>query len=349
MARVLIVDDEESIRATLSEILRGDGYEVDVVEDADSAIEALHAHAFDVVISDVVLPRTDGMKLVENIRQIEPDVQVIVMTGKPTLDTAVNAVRAGAADYLMKPIARNAILRSVGHAAQVGRLAGEKRRLQDANVKYQQDLERLVEQRTEELRDTNLRLNKAIHGTIHAMCRMVECRDPYTAGHQQRVADLARAIAGAMGLDRDRIDGTYFAGVVHDVGKISIPAEILSKPGKLTNIEMDMVRMHSQVGADILKGTEFPWPVANIVLQHHERIDGSGYPQGLSGDEITIEARILAVSDVVEAMAAHRPYRPALGIEKALDEVVSQKGRTLDHDAVDHCVQLFNEGQFSFE
>lgn len=192
------------------------------------------------------------------------------------------------------------------------------------------------------------KLRRAMGGIIQAMALTVETRDPYTAGHQRRVADLARAIATEMGLSEERIDGIRMAGVIHDLGKISVPAEILSKPGKLTDIEFGLIKNHPRVGYDILKAIDFPWPVAKIVLQHHERIDGSGYPLGLKGEEILMEARILAVADVVEAMASHRPYRPAFGITRALEEIIRYKGVLYDSDVVDACVKLFTVKGYNF-
>jgi len=190
------------------------------------------------------------------------------------------------------------------------------------------------------------KLGKALEGSIKAIARTVETRDPYTAGHQQRVADLAAAIAKEMELSEDRIDGLRLAGVIHDLGKVAIPVAILNKPGKISEIELELIKTHAQVGYDILKSIEFPWPIAQIVLQHHERMNGSGYPSGLSGDEILLEARILGVADVVEAMASHRPYRPALGIETALEEISKNKGRLYDRDVVSACLKLFNEKRF---
>jgi len=215
-----------------------------------------------------------------------------------------------------------------------------------------QDLERsLIEQKQaqEELQYTLEKLREALGGIIQTVTLMVETRDPYTAGHQRRVADLARAIANEMGLPQEQIDGIRMAGLIHDLGKINVPAEILSKPTRLTEFERGMIQTHPQVGYDILKTIDFPWPVAQIVLQHHERMDGSGYPQGLSGEEIMLEARVLAVADVVEAMASFRPYRPAHGIDKALEEISQNRGALYDAEAVDACLKLFTEKGFKFE
>lgn len=191
-------------------------------------------------------------------------------------------------------------------------------------------------------------LKAALSGTIEAVARMVEKRDPYTAGHQQRVAELAAAIAGEMALEPRRIEGIRLGGLIHDIGKISIPAEILSRPGRLVQVEFEIVKTHAQIGYDIIKDVHFPWPIGDMVWQHHERLDGSGYPLGLKGDQIVEEARILAVADVVEAMASHRPYRPGLGVEAALAEIEQGRGRLYCPQAVDACLRLFREKQFAW-
>jgi putative nucleotidyltransferase with HDIG domain len=191
-------------------------------------------------------------------------------------------------------------------------------------------------------------LKEVMDGTIRAMALAVEMRDPYTSGHQHRVAQLAQAIAEEISLPADTIEGVYMAASIHDIGKISLPAEILSKPLKLTEIERKMIQAHSKVGYDILNGVDFSWPIAQIVLQHHERMDGSGYPHGLGGKEVLMEARIVGVADVVETMASHRPYRPAMGLDRALAEVLKNKGRLYDEKVVNACLILFNEKGFEF-
>jgi PAS domain S-box-containing protein len=196
-------------------------------------------------------------------------------------------------------------------------------------------------QAEEERKQSFERMRKVLGATVHSISQIVEMRDPYTSGHQQRVSDLARSIATEMGLSADRRDFIRTASSIHDIGKISIPSEILIKPTKLTDLEFSLIKTHSQSGYDILKDIEFPWPVANVILQHHERMDGSGYPQGLKGDDILLEARILAIADVVESMASHRPYRPALGIEVALEEIEKNKGNLYDNTVVDACLKLF--------
>jgi PAS domain S-box-containing protein len=195
----------------------------------------------------------------------------------------------------------------------------------------------------EQLKQTLASFRKAFGATIQVMVSAVEMRDPYTAGHQLRVADLARSIAIEMGLSTDKIDGIQMAGSIHDIGKLSIPAEILSKPTKLTNNEFSIIKDHSRIGYEILKNVESSWPLAEIVHQHHERINGSGYPRNLKGEEILMEARIMAVADVVEAMASDRPYRPGLGIDAALAEIEKNKGIFYDNTVADACLRLFRE------
>ena len=201
----------------------------------------------------------------------------------------------------------------------------------------------------EELRQTSERLQRAIEGTINAVALTTEFRDPYTAGHQHRVAKLACVIARELGLPEEQIEGVRVAGTLHDIGKIYVPAEILSRPGRLRQNEINLVKDHAQVGYDLLNKIEFPWPVARIVFQHHERMDGSGYPMGISGGEILIEAQIMGVADVVEAMASHRPYRPALSVEEALLEILQQKGVLYSPDVVEACIKLFTKKGFTFE
>ena len=191
-------------------------------------------------------------------------------------------------------------------------------------------------------------LHKALRSTIRAIAATAETRDPYTAGHQRKVTELALAVGRELGFDEDRLESLQVTGLMHDVGKIAVPAEILSKPTRLTDVEMALMQAHPQVAYDILKNIEFPWPVATFVLQHHERLDGSGYPNGLVGEQIHLEARIIAVSDVVEAISSHRPYRAALGLDVALGEISTQAGRKYDSEVVDACVRVFREKGFEF-
>ena len=201
----------------------------------------------------------------------------------------------------------------------------------------------------EQLKENLIKLHTVTRGIVNAMVTLVETRDPYTAGHQKRVAKLSVEIAKQMNLSSEQINCLYLSALLHDIGKIVIPSEILNRPGQLTEAEYKIIKSHPEIGYDILKSIPFPWPVAKIVLQHHERLDGSGYPAGLKREQILIESKILAVADVVEAISSNRPYRPSRGIEKALEEIVKNKGKLYDEKVVEICVQSFSKGNFYFD
>jgi len=207
--------------------------------------------------------------------------------------------------------------------------------------------ERMLAER--KLEETVDQLKKALSGTVDALAITSEIRDPYTSGHEKRVSFLAQAIAGELGLNEADIEKIRITGILHDIGKIYVPTEILSKPGRLTDVEFELVKAHPTLGSEIVGKATFPWPVDMYILQHHERLDGSGYPKGLKGNKISIEARILGVADVVEAMSSHRPYREALGLEKALKEISANKGKLYDLEVVDACIRLFTEKGFNLE
>ena len=206
----------------------------------------------------------------------------------------------------------------------------------------------ICNQLEKELKQTCKKLQKFIEDTAYIIMKVVETRDPYSIGHQQRVSKLATAIAQEMKLPQDKIEGIRIASLVHDIGKVNLPTEIVSKPSKLVEVEFNLVKNYPKVGYDILKKVDFPWPVAEIVFQHQEKIDGSGYPRGLKGDEICIEAKILGVANVVEAMSSYKSYRPALSIDEALAEIAENKNILFDPEVVDTCTKLFKEKGFKF-
>lgn len=536
MAHVLIVDDEESIRVAIGAFATKNGHSVAFACDALEALKLLREDPFDVVVTDIILPRKTGVELLGSIREIQPDVQVIMITGEPDVKTAAEAVRKGAFDYLAKPVSKERITKAITAAVEKKALIDTNSRLQEENRKHREHLEQLVDERTrrnerllnqqrhinnvalalgtvqdvsqiydaiheevsnlmdadsfvvsfldekkealhagyavfeqrpyditklsptplsekgkgthsevihtgepayipdyrkaqeargtehaadgdgilrdgdtpweaedaprsvlsvpmkinghtsgvmqvrssrrdaytqedidllaglanvsavavrnaqllEEVAEDSKKLKTALDATIVSLGVAIGTRDPYTAGHQERVTGLACAIAEEMKLPSERIKGLHVSGLLHDIGKMSVPAEILSKPGRLTETEFALVKSHPGVAYDILRGIDFPWPVADAILQHHERLDGSGYPDGIEGDEILLEARILAVADVVEAMSTHRPYRPALGSAAALGEIESKKGKLYDSSVVEACSVLFRTKTFEF-
>ncbi len=264
---------------------------------------------------------------IENVMQYFGEIFLTGKTGKPFLWDLVKKYGEQRFFELVASLIKDKQGKPIGFRG-IGRDVTERKRAEEV------------------IRQTLASLRKAFGTTIQVMVSAVEMRDPYTAGHQTRSADIARAIATEMGLSKDKIDGIRLAGSIHDIGKLSIPAEILSKPTKLTDLEFSLIKEHSQVGYEMLKNVESPWPLAQIVYQHHERMNGSGYPRNLKGDEILIEARIMAVADVVESMASHRPYRPALGIDAALEEIEKNKGILYDPAVADACLRLFREKNY---
>ncbi len=342
MSRILIVDDERSIRLTLCEFLRQEGYEADCAEDVPAASRMMEDSNYDVVVSDIIMPRVSGMELLSIVRAKSKDIQYIVMTGEPSVDTAISSVQQGANDYLVKPITREAFLKAVRSAALVKELTDQKTALEQANQAYQRNLEHIVELRTNELQN-------AMQSIVSLLTSVVEARDPYTAGHQRRVGNLSAAIAAKMGLDNKTARMLRIIGYIHDIGKISVPTEILSKPGKLNGLERALIQNHPTASYEMMMRVDLPDVIGKTLFQHHERCDGSGYPQGLTKEHLTLEAQIIMVADVVEAMMSHRPYRPALGIDAAMEEIRTNSGTLYSPDVVDACSALFEEDQYQIE
>lgn len=324
---ILVVDDDIDIREMLQAGIAAAGYFCRTAADAEAAMAAVAETRFDVVVTDIRMPGMDGIELCHAIRT-GTDADVIIMTGFSRSVTYEDMVANGAADFIHKPVS---LAEFMARLKRVVAERGLKAERNSALAGLQQNLDRF---------------QRAMDGIIHAMCRAVEMRDPYTAGHQERVARLAAAIGAHIGMAPDQVYGLRMVGRIHDIGKIIIPSEILCKPGTLSHLEFEIIKTHPRAGSDILSTIEFPWPLARVVLQHHERLDGSGYPDGLAGDDILPEARVLAVADVFETMATHRPYRPALGVPKALDELARYRGRRYDADIVDACTELVRQPAF---
>lgn len=353
MARVLIVEDEAEIRATLARCLEEAGNEVCTAADAAQVKTLMRDHDFDVVVSDIVMPCQVGVQFLRGRWSRNTAVQFVLVTGEPTLDAATQALRLGAFDCLPKPVHPEALCRMVAKAAHEKVLRHDNGWLDAENQRHREELEILVADRTRELREAVEQreaalgpLKRILWHMTGALSLAIEKRDPYTAGHQRRVAAIAGAVAREMDLDPDRVVGLELGATIHDIGKIAVPSEILSKPARLNAMEFELIKTHTTAGAEIIQDIEFPWPVRDIVLSHHERMDGSGYPHGLEGARISMEARIVAVADVVEAMASHRPYRPALGVEAGLAEIEDKAGAHFDPHVVAACVRLFREQGF---
>jgi putative two-component system response regulator len=325
---VLIVEDNQADVDLIRETLPDTGlvsFQIESVSRLSAALARLKNGGIDLVLLDLGLPDSQGLETYHKLREAALDIAVIILTMNDDQEVAVAAVKDGAQDYLVKgQIGGSLLVRAVRYAVE--------------------------RKRTEEkIQETMEHLRKAVNTTIQVLLMAIETKDPYTAGHQRRATDLAGAIATDMGLPQNIIEGIRMAGTIHDIGKIPIPIEILSKPSKLSATEYSLIKEHARHGYEILKDVESPWPLAEMAHQHHERMDGSGYPQGLKGEGILLEARILAVADVVEAMASFRPYRPAPGIDAALEEIEKNMGVLYERAAVEACLRLFRDKRFMFE
>ncbi len=323
--QILIVDDERIVAEDIKISLQRLGYSVPgTAISGEEAVKKAEDMQPDLVLMDIVLAgEMDGIEASALIRS-RLEIPVVYLTACSDQKTLKKAKITDPFEYIIKPYEDKYLQVTIEMAL------------------YKQKMENTLKEREEILR-------KNLMETIKALALAVEMRDIYAAGHQRKVSNLACNIAEEMGLTEEQVDGLRLAGSIHDIGTIQILTETLIKPDHLSQFESYMVKMHPQFGYDILKAIEFPYPVAQIVLQHHERIDGSGYPAGLLGEDTLPEARILAVADIVEAMSSPRPYRPALGINTALEEISKDKGILYDPEAVDACLNLFHENRFKFE
>lgn len=320
-----MVDDDPKLCAAMRRHL-GREFDLETASSAGQALEKLKNQEYAVVVSDLRMPGMDGIQFLSQVQKTSPDTVRIMLTGYADIHAVLDAVNQGAVfRFLTKPCPPENL-----------RAAMEDGLRQHRRVLAERELHALAQVRT------------AMESVIFAFAGLVEARDPYTAGHQRRVAELSRAIALKMKLEPERVEAVYLASMVHDLGKVSVPAAFLNKPGRLSEVEYQVIKTHSEVGHQILSPMDFQWPLGQIVLQHHERLDGSGYPQGLKGGQILMESRIVAVADVVEAMSSHRPYRPSLGLEAGLAEIEDKVEMHYDPQAVGACLALFREDGWQF-
>jgi putative two-component system response regulator len=327
--QILVVDDEAQIRDILQRGLAQVGYECLTAADAEEALRILASLSVDLVITDISMPGLSGIELMRVVKEKYAS-DVIVMTGFPEDLSYEEVIGKGASDFIQKPIG---IMEMILRVKRVLR----ERALIATQYYIAQQLQSSVDN-----------LKRAMEQTVNALATAMEKRDPYTVGHQQRVSRLACAIAQETGFPQEEVEGIRIAGLLHDIGKISIPTDILNKPGRISQYEYMLIQEHPQSGYEILKDIRFEQPIVEVILQHHERVNGSGYPHGLKGKKIMVEAKIMAVADVVEAMASHRPYRPSLGIDKALEEITGNRGVLYEPKIVDACLALFQSRNFSF-
>lgn len=296
-----------------------------LADDLSTGLDHISKKDLDIVLVDLGLPDSQGIATVEKVLKKETGLPIIVLTGLDDIEKIKGALYEGIQDYLIK-----------------GQFDG---RILVKSIVF--SIERKKSE--EEIKNSYQKLQKTLKSTIDTLASIVEIRDPYTSGHQKKVTTLSIAIAEELGLSNDKIEAISTAAIIHDIGKINIPPSILARPGKISDLEYTMIKTHPQLGYEMIKGIEFPWPIADIILQHHERLNSSGYPNGLKDKDILLEAKIIAVSDVVEAMSSYRPYRPALGIGEALKEIKKNKGKFYDPGVVDVCIRLFKKKGFKFD
>ncbi len=326
---VLYLEDNPFDVELVKNILNKEGfdYEMIVVDRKNELIKILKKNKFDIILADYSLPSFNGLEVLNIVKDMKTFIPFVFVSGEMGEEIAIESLKMGATDYVLKSQMKrlgSSIVRALNESEEI-----KKRKLAE-----NQALESYE------------KLRKVFDEIVGAFSSLAEKRDPYTAKHHRNVAKLACAIAEEMKLSKEIIEGLNIAALLHDIGKIYVPAEILNKPGELTTLEFDIIKTHSQVGYDILKSIEFPWPVAKIVLQHHERLNGSGYPNGLKGKDIILETRILSIADAIEAMASHRPYRTnKLDVDKALEIIVKGENKFFDKDIIENYKNYFKKNK----
>ena len=333
---VLIVDDDSVCREVLSRTLGNVGYTCEVAENGFAALDRLHTRPFDLMISDIKMPGMDGLELFAEVRRSDADMAVVMVTAFATFNSVVDALKLGASDYVTKPFNLEHVLISVERALERRRLIVENRRYQAELERHRDELQDHVRERTARLEQALEDLKEANRDTVNVLAKAAETNDEDTGNHIRRVAVFACTIAKRLGLNGDEIEELGYSSELHDVGKVATHPDILRKPGKLTDVEFDEMRKHTSRGAQILESVAFLQTAKEIALNHHERYNGKGYPRGISGDDIPINARITALADVFDALTSHRCYRAAMPVEKALDIIREEKGEHFDpavHDA----------------
>ena len=326
--KILVVDDEEAIREVISTLLDAQGYQCTTCSNGKLGLEAFRKDTFDLVLSDIVMPEMDGLKLLGELRLDDPDVPVIMVTAMHDISIALEAIRAGAYDYILKPFEKDQLYLSV-------RRALEHRGLVLENRTYQSDLEQLVAERTQQLSIALQDLEQSYDYTLEALGGALDAKDAETEGHCQRVTAFTITIARAMGVEKGLLRHIARGAFLHDIGKMGVPDSILTKPGPLTAEEREVMRKHCDIGFAVLERIPFLKEAAEIVLSHQECYDGSGYPRGLKGEQIPIGARIFAVADTLDAMISDRPYRKALPISAAREEIQRFSGKQFDPRVVE--------------
>lgn len=324
---VMVIDDEERIRKILRIQLEREGYKVIDISDGKEAIELLTQTDVDIVITDIRMPFITGNQILRHIKMHSPTVPVIMLTGVVDLETAVAIMRDGAYDYLVKPVKKDELIITVQKAFQYRQLVLKNLKLQEENIKYQQDLERKVRERTRELTRTLAQLREIYLDTVRILASAIEEKDIYTRGHSQRTRILSAEMARRIGYREPEVERVEYAALLHDIGKIAIDQRILEKPGPLTFEERKIIQEHPIIGERIVRKADFFTDIAPWIRSHHERWDGLGYPDGLKEEEIPLPSRIMAVADAFDAMSSNRPYRKAFPLEQAIETIKRESGK----------------------
>jgi putative nucleotidyltransferase with HDIG domain len=328
--RIVIVDDEVEICSLLVKRLAKEGYSCVTANNGREALNHFYTDNFSLIISDIRMPEMDGMELLNTVKSLNPYMTVIIMTAYPEINKAVEATRLGAYDFIIKPVDLDLVALTVKNAL-------DKKRLEDEIELYHNNLERLVEERTAKLQEAHKVLKKAYLDSVKALVGVIEAKDPFTRGHSDRVMKTSLKIASVWGFTEDKLEHLEYGALLHDIGKIGIKDEVLKKPGPLTFEEYRHIQEHPLIGIKILEGIEFFQNIIPMIRHHHEHFDGGGYPDGLVGEAIPLEARIIAVSDAFDAMISLRPHRDAIPLEGALKELIKGKGKQFDP----HILEIF--------
>jgi len=321
--RILIVDDEQGICSLLARRLTREGYLCTTANNGREALSRFYKDAFSLIISDIKMPEMDGIEFLKRVRGINSKMMVIMVTGYPEIDMAVEAMRLGAYDFIIKPADLDLVTLSVKKAL-------EKKRLEEEVEAYHNHLERLVEERTAKLQQAYRILKKAHLDSVKILAEAIDAKDPYTRGHSDRVKRMSLKIAYQLGFAEERLESLEYGALLHDIGKIGIRDEVLQKPGALSPEEYQHIQEHPLIGVKIVEGIDFFKDMIPVIRHHHEHFDGSGYPDGLAGEAIPLEARIIFVPDAFDAMSTLRPHRRAMPLEDVLMELDKGKNKQFD-------------------
>jgi len=326
--QILIVDDEETIYSVIARRLAMEGYPCVMAKNGREALGYFYKNNFSLIISDIRMPEMNGLELLKNVKAVRPNMMFIIMTAYPEIGMAVEAIRLGATDFILKPVDLELMAFSVKKA-----LAQKK--MEDELEDYHKNLKKLVEERTSELQQSLLVLKRSHLDSVKVLAGAIDAKDPYTRGHSDRVRRMSMRMAAKLGFSREKLENLVFGALLHDIGKIGIKDAVLQKPGPLTPEEYQSIQEHPLIGVRIVDGIDFLKDKTPMIRNHHEHYDGGGYPDGLIGEVVPLEARIIAVADSFDAMTSLRPHRRALPLEEVFAQLEKGKGKQFDSNIVE--------------